>query len=252
MRRSFFFIVLFVFNFTLQAQNNLPSLQLSEDQYKQLEKHFAEKERTRNRNNEWARYSRYEAMNDTMAKPAKVVFMGNSITEGWYRQSPDFFHKNGFTGRGISGQTTSQMLARFQSDVIALQPKAVVIMAGTNDLARNTGIISHKHILQNIRSMCELARYNNIKPILCSILPAAEFRWNPELKPAEDVKLLNNLIRDYARRSNIPYVDFYSLLVDNRGGLPSDIASDGVHPNLKGYQIMEPVLLKEIRKIVRK
>lgn len=238
-------------NITAQ-EADLPSLTLSTDQYKQLEQHFAAKEKAKMRSTDWARFYRYEAMNDSMQKPAKVVFLGNSITDAWYRIHPGFFIENGFTGRGISGQTTSQMLTRFQADVIDLKPKMVVIMAGTNDIAQNNGIITHKHILQNIQSMCELAQYHKIKPVLCTILPAYEFRWNAALNPAKDVKLLNDLIKEYAKKNKIPFVDYYSALVDERGGLPSTIAADGVHPNLDGYAIMEPIVLKTIRKYVKK
>jgi lysophospholipase L1-like esterase len=128
----------------------------------------------------------------------------------------------------------------------------VVIMAGTNDIARNNGIISHKHIMQNIKSMCELAQFHKIKPVLCTILPAHEFGWNKELTPAADIKLLNEMIKAYADANKIPFVDYYSALVDERGGLPAEIAADGVHPNMKGYAIMEPIVLKTIRRYVKK
>lgn len=252
--KKFLFILIGVLigtNFFAQDTKSL-TLTIDPDQYKQLETHFAEKERDKMRSADWGRFNRYEAMNDSLQKPAKVVFIGNSITDGWYRTHPEFFTENGFTGRGISGQTTSHMLTRFQADVIDLKPKLVVIMAGTNDIARNNGIITHKHIMQNIKSMCELAQFHKIKPVLCTILPAYEFRWNPELSPAADIKLLNDMIREYAQKNKIPFVDYYSALVDERGGLPANIAADGVHPNLDGYKIMEPIVLKTIRKFVKK
>lgn len=246
----FSFFIFIAANFFAQESQPL-TLTINTDQYKQLESHFAEKEKVKMRAADWARFYRYEAMNDNMQKPAKVVFMGNSITEGWYKTHPEFFTQNNFTGRGIGGQTTSHMLTRFQADVIDLKPKIVVIMAGTNDIARNNGVISHKHILQNIKSMCELAQFNKIKPVLCSILPAYEFRWNKELNPAADIKLLNEMIREYAQKNKIPYVDYYSALVDERGGLPVNIAADGVHPNIEGYKIMEPIVLKTLKKILK-
>jgi len=253
MRKTFNTIICILIINCLSSQNTESlSITLDSDQYKQLEKHFAEKEKTKMRSTDWARFYRYEAMNDTMQKPAKVVFLGNSITDGWYKQHPEFFIENGFTGRGIGGQTTSHMLTRFQADVIDLKPKMVVIMAGTNDIARNNGIITHKHIMQNIKSMCELAQFHKIKPVLCTILPAFEFRWNKELTPAADIKLLNEMIKEYANANKIPFVDYYSALVDERGGLPAEIAADGVHPNMKGYEIMEPIVLKTIRKYVKK
>lgn len=252
MRMILFIVAILFSTFSLFAQRaDDLTLKISEDQYKQLEKHFSEKERVKKRSVDWANFGRYEVMNDTMQRSATVVFMGNSITDGWYRKRPDFFISNGFTGRGIGGQTTSQMLTRFQSDVIDLRPKIVVIMAGTNDIALNNGVISHKHILQNIKSMCELARYHKIKPILCSILPAYEFSWNKELAPAAGIRQLNEMIKVYAETNKIPFVDYYSALVDERGGLPVDIAPDGVHPNNKGYEIMEPIVLKTIRKYIR-
>ena len=195
MRKIFntIFCILIINHLSGQNSESL-SITLDSEQYKQFEKHFAEKEKAKMRSTDWARFYRYEAMNDSMQKPAKVVFLGNSITDGWYKQHPEFFIENGFTGRGIGGQTTSHMLTRFQADVIDLKPKMVVIMAGTNDIARNNGIISHKHIMQNIKSMCELAQFHKIKPVLCTILPAYEFRWNKELTPAADIKLLNEKI----------------------------------------------------------
>lgn len=221
---------------------------LSDDQYKELEKKVSDQIRSKQRSTDWAQFDRYSAMNDTLKVPVKSVFMGNSITESWGRIHPEFFRTNAIVNRAISGQTSSQMLVRFQSDVINLRPSVVIIMTGTNDIARNNGIISIGHILQNIRSMCELARYHGIKPVLCSVLPASSFRWNPDLKPAEDIRQLNELIKEYSRRSKIPYVDFYSVLVNDQGGLSEDIAPDGVHPLLKGYQRMEPVLLSVIRR----
>lgn len=211
---------------------------------------------------DWAQHERYAAHNDTvmarnrmpeygynkLAKSRRVeaVLMGNSITDNWAKFHPEFFAENNFVGRGISGQVTSQMLCRFQSDVIALRPKMVIIMAGTNDIARNNGYISHEHILQNLQSMCELAKHHHIRPILCSVLPAAGFRWRPELTPAEDIKRLNQMIKAYAKANKIKYIDYYSALVDERGGLPKKYAADGVHPNMDGYAIMEQILLDNL------
>ncbi|MDO9633592.1 MAG: GDSL-type esterase/lipase family protein [Paludibacter sp.] len=251
MKKNFIFLITSLISLIITAQDiESLTLTINVEQYKALEKHFIEKEKAKLQATDWARFYRYEAMNDSLHKPAKVVFLGNSITDGWYRLHPEFFIENGFTGRGIGGQTTSHMLTRFQADVIDLKPKIVVIMAGTNDIARNNGIITHKHIMQNIKSMCELAKYHKIKPILCSILPAHEFRWNKELEPAADIKLLNDMIREYAQNNKIPFADYYAALVDDRGGLPTDIAADGVHPNMNGYAIMEPIILKSIRKIL--
>ena len=196
--------------------------------------------------NEWAQYNRYAAQNESISSRPKAVLMGNSITDGWAAKRPEFFKTNDFIGRGISGQVTSQMLCRFQADVIALNPKMVIIMAGTNDIALNNGYISHEHILQNLQSMCELAKYNKIRPVLCSVLPAAAFGWRPGLTPAEDIKHLNEMIKAYAKVNKIKYIDYYSALADEYGGLPKKYAEDGVHPNDVCYEIMEQILLKNL------
>lgn len=202
----------------------------------------------------WAQYERYAAENDSVignqeagnGKRIKAVLMGNSITNHWARLHPDFFRENNFVGRGISGQVTAQMLSRFQADVIALRPKMVIIMAGTNDIALNNGYISHEHILQNIQSMCELARHHKIKPVLCSCLPAAGFKWRPNLTPAEDIIRLNAMIEAYAKANKIKYIDYHSALKDEMNGLPKQYADDGVHPNREGYAIMEKILLENL------
>ncbi len=207
---------------------------------------------------EWAQFHRYAAQNDTVIGKVKdengkakgkrptAVLMGNSITDNWAKYHPEFFAENNFVGRGISGQVTAQMLSRFQADVIALRPKMVIIMAGTNDIAMNNGYIAHEHILQNIQSMVELAKYHRIKPVLCSCLPAAEFKWRKNLTPAEDIKRLNEMIKAYAEANKIKYIDYYSALADEIGGLPKKYAADGVHPNMEGYAIMEEILLKNL------
>ncbi|MEG1587058.1 MAG: SGNH/GDSL hydrolase family protein [Bacteroidales bacterium] len=200
---------------------------------------------------DWARFNRYEAQNASVEMPVKVVFMGNSITEGWYRQDSAFFLNNRFAGRGISGQTSSEMLVRFRRDVIDLKPKAVVILAGTNDIAQNNGPISLQNVMGNIESMCQLAKANKIKVVLCSVLPAYEFPWRKELKPAGEVKKLNEMIRAYADKNKIPYVDYYNALADERGGLPKKYASDGIHPNMEAYKIMEGLVMKPLRKIAQ-
>ncbi len=210
----------------------------------------------------WAQHERYASSNDTviarqrmpeygynkLAKSRRVeaVLIGNSITDNWAKYHPEFFAENNFVGRGISGQVTAQMLSRFQADVIALRPKMVIIMAGTNDIAMNNGYIAHEHILQNIQSMVELAKYHRIKPVLCSCLPAAEFKWRKNLTPAEDIKRLNEMIKAYAEANKIKYIDYHSALADEIGGLPKKYAADGVHPNMEGYAIMEEILLKNL------
>lgn len=199
---------------------------------------------------DWARFSKYEQANRT-APMGAVVFMGNSITEGWNRIHPEFFEKNNYICRGIGGQTSMQMLVRFRRDVIDLKPKVVVILAGTNDVAQNMGYISPENTLGNIISMAELAKANHIKVVLCSILPAYEFRWRKGLDPANKIIALNAMIKDYAEKNKIPYVDYHTVLKDERNGLPEKYAKDGVHPLSEGYDIMEGILKPVLDKLTK-
>lgn len=196
---------------------------------------------------DWANFGKYAEKNQQVVASPKAVFMGDSITEGWAKEDPDFFTSNNFLGRGISGQTSSHMLVRFRRDVIDFSPKYVVILAGTNDVARNNGNISLENVLGNIISMCELAKANKIKPILCAVLPAAGFYWRPEVKPAEDLIQLNGMIKEYARSEKIPFVDYHTTLKDENNGLPMVHAADGVHPNLQCYKIMEEMILEVLK-----
>lgn len=193
---------------------------------------------------DWAKFGRYEEANGNIAVRPRAVFMGDSITDAWARKDADFFSDNNYVGRGISGQTTSHMLVRFRRDVIDLNPKFVVILAGTNDIARNNGDITLENIMGNIISMCELAKANGIRPVLCSVLPAAAYSWRPELKPADDIIRLNAMIRDYADDNRISYVDYHSVLKDEADGLPDVYAADGVHPNMDCYRIMEEIVMR--------
>lgn len=197
---------------------------------------------------DWAGFGRYAELNKAVKIPSKVVFMGNSITEGWWYNDSLFFKKNEFIGRGISGQTTSHMLVRFREDVINLKPKAVVILAGANDIARNNGYISLENIMGNIISMVELAKVNHIDVVLCSALPAYDFSWHKGLEPANKIIELNKMIRAYADRSGLTYVDYHSEMADERGGLPEKYSGDGVHPNSEGYKIMERILLPVLKR----
>lgn len=205
---------------------------------------------------DWPNIKRYDEANQQLkSKPAvkdRVVFMGNSITDGWINHDPDFFSKNPYVDRGISGQTTPQMLVRFREDVIALQPAAVVILAGINDIAQNTGYIRPEDTYGNIVSMAELAKANNIKVVICSILPAYDFPWRPGLQPAEKVVAINKMLKDYADKNHIVYVDYYSAMADERKGLPSNLSKDGVHPTLEGYKIMESLVQKGIKEALNK
>ena len=182
-------------------------------------------------------------------RKVKAVLMGDSITELWWDLDSTFFKDNNFVGRGISGQTTSEMLVRYRRDVLDLKPQYVFIMAGTNDVAQNNGIISLENILGNLKSMVELAKAHNIKPILCSVPPAAGFIWRKDLAPAQDIIKLNKMIKEYAAGEGIPYIDYHSILTDENGGFPKKYSKDGVHPIIAGYKVMEGLLLEEFKKI---
>lgn len=204
---------------------------------------------------DWAKFGRYERANADLKSSGRrpdAVFMGNSITDNWAKFDSLFFAHNNFVGRGISGQTSSQMLVRFRRDVLDLRPRAVVIMAGTNDIAQNNGVISHENILGNIASMCELAKAHKIKVILCSVPPAAEFRWRREMRPAQAIAELNAMLREYAESEGIYWLDYHSALADERGGMPRKWCADGVHPNMRCYaEIFEPMVLKAVNKVLR-
>lgn len=200
---------------------------------------------------DWAQLDRYADSNAELRaqkKKVKVVFYGNSITFNWNKIHPSFFLSHDFVCRGISGQTSSELLVRFRPDVIDLHPRTVVILCGINDIAQNNGAITLEHVMGNIISMCELAKRNRIRPVLCSVLPAQSFYWNPSITfVPEQVIALNGLIRDYANKNHIPYVDYYSSMVNQEGGMREELTKDGVHPTSNGYDIMEPLVLKLLK-----
>ena len=203
---------------------------------------------------DWPNLSKYKNANtqlDSLESKDRIVFIGNSITELWTTVSPSFFDNKNYINRGISGQTTPQMLIRFRQDVINLNPFAVVILAGINDIAQNTGPNTIQMIKNNIISMIELANSNKIHVILCSVLPAEKFPWFPEILPAQKVVNLNKELREYSNKNNILYVDFFSLMVNETMGMKMELSKDGVHPNKKGYLIMEKTLLKAISIILQ-
>lgn len=179
----------------------------------------------------------------------RVVFMGDSITEGWKLE--ESFSGKPYVNRGISGQTSPQMLVRFRQDVIDLKPKVVIILAGTNDIAGNTGPMTLEQTEENIASMADLATANEIRVVLCSVLPAFDFSWAPGLTPAPKIMELNAWIRKYAAEKGYVYVDFYSAMKDERGGLPSTLSKDGVHPLPAGYAIMAPLAEAGIEKALK-
>lgn len=201
---------------------------------------------------DWSNLQRFQKENIDLGKPSasekRIVFMGNSITEQWLIKDPAFFEKYKLINRGIGGQTTSQMLLRFYQDVINLNPEAVVILAGINDIAGNTGLISTKAISENIESMCILARAKKIKVVLCSLLPANKIPWRNVDSVAQKVIDLNQQLKTIASEMELTWVDYYTPMVNDEKGLPEKYSSDGIHPTLEGYQkiesIITPVLLK--------
>ena len=192
---------------------------------------------------DWADYGRYAEVNARLEKAPVVVFMGNSITDGWDNAHPEFFTDHNFACRGIGGQVTSQMLCRFRADVINLHPEAVVILAGTNDLAQNNGPIEMEHIVENIVSMAELARAAGIRPILCSVLPAGKYPWRPEIEEvAEKIRQLNALLKAWADEQGVTWVDYHAAMDAGDGSMRSELTRDGVHPTRQGYDLMEQVI----------
>ncbi|MES2826608.1 MAG: SGNH/GDSL hydrolase family protein [Bacteroidota bacterium] len=204
---------------------------------------------------DWANLKRYQKDNAELPAPAanetRVVFMGNSITEGWRNSSPEFFKSNNYVGRGISGQTTPQMLIRFHQDVVALNPKVVVMLCGINDIAGNTGPSTLEMIENNIAAMAEIARANKIRVVLSSVLPAFDFPWKPGLEPANKVIDLNKWLKEYADSHKLTYLDYHTAMKDERNGLPANLAKDGIHPTKEGYAIMEPMVKAAIAKALK-
>ncbi len=178
--------------------------------------------------------------------------MGNSITEGWLNEELTFFDNPNYINRGISGQTTPQMLVRFRPDVIDLKPAVVVILAGINDIAGNTGPMTLEAIANNIKSMAELARANDIQVVLSSVLPAYDFPWRPGMNPAQKVIQLNQMIKTYADQQDFVYLDYFTRMVDERNGMRKNYSNDEVHPTVEGYQVMEPLAKIAIQKALIK
>jgi lysophospholipase L1-like esterase len=196
---------------------------------------------------------KFKEANAALAQPAagedRVVFMGDSITEGWHFTGPHgSFVGKPYINRGISGQTTPQMLVRFRQDVIALKPKVVVILAGTNDIAGNTGPETPEQIEDNLASMADLATANHIRVVLCSILPAFDFNWKPGLTPAPKILAINAWMKAYAAEKGYVYVDFHTSMKDERDGLLATLSKDGVHPLPAGYAVMTPLVEAGIEK----
>lgn len=205
---------------------------------------------------DWANLKHFQDDNKKIGSPSdnenRVVFMGNSITIGWSNLQPEFFKNKPYINRGISGQTTPQMVLRFRQDVVDLKPKVVVILAGTNDIAGNTGPTTIKTILGNIKSMSELARANGIKVVISSVLPAFDYPWRQGLKPNEKIPALNTLLKEYAKKNDIVYLDYFEAMATKENGLKKIHSEDGVHPNKLGYQTMAPLAEKAIAKALKK
>ena len=195
---------------------------------------------------DWPNLAKYRDANAALPSPAasekRVVFMGDSITEGWASIDPQFFAEHpAYIDRGISGQTTPQMLVRFRQDAIALKPAVVVILAGTNDIAGNTGPTTIEAVEGNLQSMAELAKANGIRVVLSSVLPVFDYAWRPGLQPVPKIAALNSWMKDYCAKEGCIYLDYFSAMADERKGLPSALSRDGVHPNKAGFAIMEPL-----------
>ncbi len=197
--------------------------------------------------------SNTEVIETNTKKIKRVVFIGNSITDGWVPTRPDFFKDNDYVGRGIGGQTSPQLLLRFRQDILDLKPVAVVINIGTNDVAENTGTYNPKFTLDNIKSMAELADYHKIKVILSSVLPAGGFGWNPNIKDApEKVDALNAEIKAYAKKKKFAYIDYNSAMRDENGAMLPQYANDGIHPTVEGYVVMEKLAKETINKVLKR
>ncbi len=207
-------------------------------------------------NTDWAQLAKFRAANAALAAPApgenRVVFMGNSITELWAPHFDSLFPGKPYVGRGISGQTTPQMLVRFHQDVIALRPSVVVILGGTNDIAGNTGPSTLEMIEDNLASMTELARANGIRAVLVSVLPAADYPWRRGLDPGPKIVALNRWIKAYAGRVGVVYLDLHTPMADDHNGMKAELSNDGVHPNLAGYRLMSPLTERAIAQALRR
>ena len=204
---------------------------------------------------DWFGFNRFRADNERIIQSGdfpEVVLMGNSITENWAYFHPEFFKEHNYCGRGIGGQTSAQMLLRFTADVINLHPKAVVIMAGTNDVAHNDYWVEPDKVVDNVVAMCNLARANDIIPIISSIPPCAFFVWNPEIKDAaQTIVDINKRLRTYAESNDIVYVDYHTALADDYNAFPKKLSDDGCHPNPDTYFIMEELVLQAIHEALK-
>ncbi len=201
---------------------------------------------------DWANLHHYATKNAELPVPARpekrVIFLGSSIFERWPVLIPEFFDNKNYVNRGISGQISPQLLIRFRQDVISLKPKAVIILAGSNDIAGNRGHVTMETIMDNIKSMAELGRRNHIKVILCDYLPVFDYPWGKGIEPAEKIIALNKQIEIYAKKKHLVLLDYFTPLADNRNGQKAELTLDGVHPNVAGYRIMAEATEAAIKK----
>lgn len=249
-----FLVFLLLTTVSVMAQQSKDDCALLKEKISGMERQF----------NDWANLNRFAEANKKVALPKdgehRVVFIGDSITDSWDNGVGDFFPGKPYVNRGISGQTTPQMLLRFRQDVIALKPKAVLIHAGTNDIAGNTGPATLEQIADNLAAMAELAAANRIRVIFASVLPVSDYnrRQNGELyvqtkrRPPERITGLNNRLKDYAGRNGHVYLDYFGAMVDEKGFLKPDLAYDGLHPNAKGYAVMAPLAEEAIKKALKR
>jgi lysophospholipase L1-like esterase len=197
----------------------------------------------------YANLSKYADANASLTKSPEVIFLGNSITEGWVKIMPEFFSNNNFVGRGIGGQTSSQLLLRFRNDVINLKPKKLIINIGTNDIAENSGTFNQDFTIGNIESMIELAKQHKIKPIIASVLPAVQFPWRKEIMDvANKIIMLNEGLKALAKKHKIVYLDYHTMLKNENNGLSKEMAEDGVHPKKKCFELMANAAIQAIKK----
>lgn len=249
---TFILTLLLLFPVLSNAQEHKPiTIELTAEQYKQIKGIYDKAAWEAKKNKDWAFFSKYAEANKKITKAPKAVFIGDSITECWYREHAVFFDENNYVCRGISGQTTAEILVRMQADVIMLKPKYAVINMGINDIASNNGKITKENMLLNVKSMIELCRANKIKPIMTTTLPSNNvWRTDPVTgevyTPAKDIEEFNRMLADYAKKNHVTLVNYYSKMEVN-GGLTKDMAKDGTHPTLKGYAVMEEIIVKYLK-----
>ena len=253
---------LFICCFLLMICFTLASAQSATQESPELTEAKARLTRLENQLKDWPALGRYREANSKVAPPAKdekrVVFMGDSITDGW--KLAEYFTGKPYLNRGISGQTTPQMLLRFRPDVLALKPRVVVILAGTNDIAGNTGPMTLEAIEGNLASMVELAQANGIHVVLTSVMPVSDYGKSRDGKPVtqttrrppEQIRALNAWIKKYAAENKLIYLDYFSAVMDEKGFLKAELSNDGLHPNAKGYEVMAPLAEQAIAAALKK